>query len=281
MNRNALKEQGIPLLLTVLTFFAISLALLVTIFILNLFPTSEKIILHLRLGDILVGLTIYLKTSIDFAIFIGSIMKTNPGWKKRIAIEGGTAIGNALGTILILIIWTFFKEVPALMIIMIAIASLVLLKMAEESIGEFLETRKPHTNSHHVTSFLHGQLGAINKIFKPVLGRLIPNASVTNLRTLSFVSLGIFSFTIPFILGLDDFAGYIPLFSIVNVFGFCIGIFLGHMILNLGLFMAPSKTVQLVKMPIILLLGGFAFMGISIWGFFEAFLILFKLLHVG
>lgn len=281
MNRNVLKEQGIPLLLTILTFFAVSFALFIAILILNLFPTSEKILLHLRLGDILVGLTIYLKTSIDFAIFIGNLMKTNPGWKKRIAIEGGTAMGNAVGTLLILIIWTFFKEVPILMIIMIAIASLVLLRMAEESIGEFIETRKPNTRTHHVTSLLHGQLGAINKIFKPVLGRLIPNAGVTNLRTLSFISLGIFSFTIPFILGLDDFAGYIPLFSIINVFGFCIGIFLGHMILNLSLFLSPSRTVQLVKMPIILLLGGVAFLGIGIWGFFEAFLILFKLLHVG
>lgn len=276
MARQVLKEQFIPLILTVLTFFGVSFAVFLFIIFLNLFPTSEKIVLQLRPADILVGLTIYLKTSIDFAIFIGNLMKSNPGWKKRIGIEIGTALGNALGTILILAVWTFFKEVPLLMVVMIIIASLVLLRMAEESIGEFLETRTPHTRIHHLTSLLHSQLGLVNKIFKPILGRLIPNASITNMKSLSFLNLAVFSFTIPFILGLDDFAGYIPLFSIINVFGFSVGIFLGHMILNLGLFVAPSKTVKLVKLPIILLIGGVAFIGIGAWGFYEAIHILLR-----
>lgn len=278
MTTKYLKEQGIPLLLTIFTFFTVSFAVFVFIVLLNLFPISDKIIIQLRPADILVGLTIYLKTSIDFAIFIGNLMKSNPGWKKRIGIEVGTALGNALGTILILIIWTFFKEVPLLMVVMITIASLVLLRMAEESIGEFIETRKPHTKMHRITSFLHTQLGFVNKIFKPVLGRLIPNASITNMKSLSFLNLAVFSFTIPFILGLDDFAGYIPLFSVINVFGFCVGIFLGHMILNLGLFVAPQKTVKLVRLPIILLIGGVAFIGIGAWGFYEAIHILLHFL---
>lgn len=279
MKIKVLKEQGIPLVLTVLTFLGISFALFLFILFLNLFPTSEKIIIQIRPADILVGLTIYLKTSIDFAIFIGNLMKSNPGWKKRISIEIGTALGNALGTILILVIWTFFKEVPLLMFAMITIASFVLLRMAEESIGEFLETRTQHTRSHRITFFLHQQLITVNKVFKPVLGRLIPNASITNIKVLTFLNLAVFSSTIPFILGLDDFAGYIPLFSVVNVFGFSVGVFLGHMILNLGLFLSPSKTVQLVRLPIILLLGSIAFIGIGMWGFYEAVHILLRVFH--
>lgn len=274
MDSNFFKEQVIPLSLTVLTFFCLTAILYFFILFLNLFPSQEKIIPQLRLTDVLVGLTIYLKTSIDFAIFMGNLMKNNPGWKKRIGIELGTATGNASGTLLILLIWNFFREVPILMVIMIIIASLVLLKMAEESIGEFLETQKSGKPVHTITSFLHGQLGTFNKIFKPILGKLLPNSSITNIKMLPFWSLALFSFSIPFILGLDDFAGYIPLFSVVNVFGFSVGVFLGHMILNLGLFISPSKTVRLVSTPVVLIIGGAAFIGIALWGFYEAFNIL-------
>jgi hypothetical protein len=83
------------------------------------------------------------------------------------------------------------------------------------------------------------------------------------------------SFTIPFILGLDDFAGYVPLFSIVNVFGFSIGVFLGHMILNMALFIAPAKTIKAVKNPIISLAGSVVFVGLGLWGLFEVAKLLF------
>lgn len=271
MTTKTLKEQFIPLFLTALTFLVLCATLYAFIFLLNLFPSQQKIDLTLRKRDILVGLTIYLKTSIDFAIFIGNLMRTNPGWKKRISIEVGTALGNAGGTLIILLIWNFFREVPILMAVMIAIASLVLLRMAEESIEEFLETQNPDGKIHKTTSFVSAQLRVFNKLFKPMLGKLIPNSSITNIKTLSVLNLAVFSFSIPFILGLDDFAGYIPLFSIINVFGFAVGVFLGHMILNLGLFLAPSKTVYLVKQPVILIVGGIAFLGIALWGFYETF----------
>lgn len=280
MTTKTLKEQFIPLSLTALTFLALCAILYAFIFLLNLLPSQQKIELTLRKRDILVGLTIYLKTSIDFAIFIGNLMRTNPGWKKRISIEVGTAVGNAMGTLLVLFIWNFFREVPLLMAIMIVVASLVLLRMAEESIEEFLHTQDPNGKIHKTTSFLSQQLSLFNKLFRPVLGRLIPNANITNIKVMSIASLALFSFTIPFILGLDDFAGYIPLFSIINVFGFAVGVFLGHMILNLGLFLSPSKTVSLVKQPIILIIGGIAFLGIALWGFYETFHIISALLHL-
>lgn len=263
-------EQLIPLTLTVATFIGLSIVLYFFIVVLNAFPTKEKILIHLRLTDVIVGMTVYLKTAIDFAIFIGNLMKSNPGWKKRIAIELGTALGNALGTISILLVWNFFREVPLLMVVMIIIASLVLLRMAEESIEEFLVQIEVKTRLHKPLTFLQGQLRFLNKTTHPILRFIIPQVSITKIKVLSFLSLGIFSFTIPFILGLDDFAGYIPLFSVVNVFGFSIGVFLGHMILNVGLFISPQKTVNLVKTKVVLLIGGIAFVGIALWGFFEA-----------
>lgn len=276
--RNVLKEQGIPLFLTVLTFISLCFTLYGSINLLNLLPSSEKIEIVLRKRDILIGLTIYLKTSIDFAIFMGNLMKSNPGWKKRISIELGTGIGHATGTLLILLIWNFLREVPLLMAIMISLASLVLLRMAEESIEEFLHIQTNRKHIHRATSFLHAQLVFVNKIFKPLLGKLIPNASITNIKTLSFFNLFVFALTIPFILGLDDFAGYIPIFSIINVFGFAVGVFLGHMILNLGLFLSPKTTIKLVKTPLILIVGAAAFIGIALWGFYEIASLLLKTL---
>lgn len=279
MKERIIREQVIPIILTILTFLVLCVALYFSILLLNLLPTQEKIALEIRKRDILVGLTIYLKTAIDFAIFIGNLMRSNPGWKKRIAIEVGTAVGNMAGTIVVLVLWNFFREIPILMAIMIFVASLVLLRMAQESIEEFLHNGKNNFTKFHTTvSFLNAQLATLNTLFKPLLGRLIPNTSITNTKTLSFWNLVAFSFTIPFILGLDDFAGYIPLFSIINVFGFAIGVFLGHMILNAALFVSPDKTTKLVRHPAVLIIGGIAFVGIAAWGFYEVSHILLALL---
>lgn len=264
-----LKEQGIPLILTFVTFIIITAVFYVSIFIINLFPTSQKIIPELRIQDVTVGLIIYLKTAIDFAIFIGNLMRTNPGVKKRIAIEIGTALGNGAGTLLILIIWNFFRQVPLLMAIMIILAALILLRMSEESFEEFAHEAN-NTQVKKISRFINLQLNFINNIFKPLLGKLIPDLSITNIEVKRFLPLLLFSLTIPFILGLDDFAGYIPLFSIINVFGFATGVFLGHMLLNAALFVSPNTTTKLVRSPAILLMGGTAFVGIAAWGFYEA-----------
>src|SRR5690349_10198911 len=101
-----ISKQVIPLCLTLITFGILSLILFLFIHLLNLFPLSKKIIPEIQISDILVGLTIYVKTSVDFALFIGNLMSKNPGVKNRIAIEIGTAFGNAAGTLFVLIIWT-------------------------------------------------------------------------------------------------------------------------------------------------------------------------------
>jgi len=273
------KTQLIPLSLTVVTFLGLCTILYIYINFLNLFPAKEKIIPKLQIQDVLVGFTIYIKTAIDFAILIGNLMSSNQGWKKRIAIELGTALGNGLGTLLILAIWYFFKEVPILMVIMIVIASLILLRMAEESFEGFLTEHKDFKHFHVSISFLKQQLTIINRITKPTIGILIPNASITNAKTMSFFSLIAFSITVPFILGLDDFAGYIPLFTIINVFGFAVGVFLGHMLLNLGLFLFPRKTVDIVKHPLVHIFGGGFFLIIAIWGIYEAIQITMTILR--
>lgn len=242
--------------------------------VLNTF-SSEKIILQIRSQDIIIGLTIYLKTSVDFAIFIGNLMNSNPGWKKRIAIETGTALGNALGTFLILIIWSFFKEVDILLAAMIIIASLVLFRLAQDGLdhAKSSQVHLPETFNSLVDQS-DVVLTKFNNIFGPILNKLIPHR-LSQVKNFNFWALISVSFSIPFILGLDDFAGYVPLFDIINVFGFAIGVFAGHAILNAFLFISPSRTITLVKNPYISFAGSIAFVLIAIWGIFEASKILF------
>lgn len=264
-------QQVIPIFLTFVTFLALSTVLYGLLLLLDSLKIGLPIILDFRRREVLLGILIYLKTAIDFAIFIGNLMHSNPGWKKRIAIELGTAIGNGIGTFLVLIVWTVFKSFPLLMLVMVFIASVVLLRMAEESLEEFLKQRKSFIKIRMPVSLLQEQLNLVNKLFRPILRFFVPDLNLTKTKKLSFVNLIVFSFTIPFVLGLDDFAGYIPLFTLVNVFGFSVGVLLGHMLLTIGLFASPKTTVAIVKHPFVLIIGAMAFIGIGLYGFWESF----------
>ena len=95
MKTALLKNQVLPVVLTVVVFAILTFFLWLEALLLNHFTTAD-ILLTVRWYDVLIGLTIYLKTSIDFAIFIARLMDVNPGWKNRIAIEIGPAVGNLL-----------------------------------------------------------------------------------------------------------------------------------------------------------------------------------------
>lgn len=263
------KGQIIPISLTVIVAAALTAALWSEIFFLNRF-TGEDIILRIRWIDILIGLTIYLKTSIDFAIYIGRLMDANPGWQSRVAIEIGTALGNAAGTLAILAVWAFFKEIRWLLILMIGLAALVLFKLAQDSLehAKVEDERYPRWFKRLVLGS-DAVLEKFNNVFKFILRFVAPNISPQGAQNLKFWPLFGFAFTVPFILGLDDFAGYVPLFNIVNVFGFAVGVFAGHMILNMFLYLSPTTTIRAVKNPVISYLGAMAFVGLGLWGIVE------------
>lgn len=276
MKKKLFQEQFIPVGLTVVIFVVLAAILYLQLVFLNTL-TKQDIILQLRLQDILVGLTIYLKTSVDFAIFIGNLMGAYPGWKGRIAIETGTAVGNAVGTLIILTIWNFFREIEWLLALMIFIASLVLLRLAEDGLVHAKEELHLYRSWFRRTIVVMDKfLIKINDVNERFLKYLIPHATMKPKHGLAFMGLLAASFTIPFILGLDDFAGYVPIFSIINVFGFAVGVFAGHMILNMALFLSPGKTIKAVKQPLISFLGSVVFIGLAVWGFFEAYRILFS-----
>lgn len=273
--RQSTTEQIIPLVATVITAGALIVLVYIEIIALNIF-TPTDILTKIRISDILIGLTIYLKTSVDFAIFIGNLMASYPGWKNRIAIELGTAGGNALGTIIILAVWDFFKEIKLLLAAMILIAALVLLKLAEESLNHIDDEEVGATERlKRIAGQIGRLLGPINKFFHGGLKFIIPNLSMKPRANLTLFGLFASSFSIPFILGLDDFAGYVPVFDIVNVFGFSIGVIVGHMVLNVFLFISPKNTIKVVKNPVVAIIGSVAFVALALWGFWEVYKILF------
>ena len=265
------QRQVLPVSLTIIICGVLTALLYVQILVMNRF-TETDILLQLRWGDILIGLTVYLKTSVDFAIFIGNLMHTNGGWKNRISIELGTALGNALGTMIILVVWVLFKEVDWLLAAMIVLAGFVLIKLAEDGLEHAMHAdREFPAFFKRIIRLTELALHSINRLSRPVLRRILPEMSMKAEPRNGFFALLAFSFTVPFILGLDDFAGYVPLFSVINIFGFAVGVFIAHAILNMFLFLSPEKTIKAVKNPIISFVGSLAFVGIAVWGFYEAY----------
>ena len=267
--RGTVVNQLLPIFLTLVVFALLVGVLWLEIHLLNSTARSG-IALTLHISDILLGLTIYLKTSVDFAIFMARLMETNSGVKSRIAIELGTAVGNAAGTMVVLAIWAFFKEVQPLLALMILVAALVLLQLAEEGLEHAQEGYALYpTWFRRVISVLERGLERVNKAIAPGLRYIIPKVDISSKGVMRFWPLLGFAFTIPFILGLDDFAGYVPVFNVVNVYGFGVGVFAGHMLLNILLYISPTTTVRIVKNPIISLVGSLAFIGLAIWGIVE------------
>ncbi len=268
---NLFRQQILPNVTAIVVTAALTGLLFLEVLILNFFTTND-ISLSLRIGDVLIGITIYLKTAIDFAIYIANLMEKNRGWKHQFAIVIGTAAGNGIGTLIVLVVWTLFKEVDWLLAIMIFIASLVLVRLAEEGFEHVEEADDKYPRWFKKSAHtLHRGVVAFNKGVAPLLKYVVPNFSMRDSVATSFWSMLKISFTVPFILGLDDFAGYVPLFSVVNVFGFAIGVFVGHLVLCMLLFISPSKTIVVIKNPIISYIGSLVFIGLAIWGMTEVY----------
>ncbi len=277
-----LLRQLVPLFLTVVVLLVLIFTLHSTLLFFNLFPVRELIDMNIHWVDVAIGITIYLKTSIDFAIFMGRLMTTNTGWKNRVAIEIGTAAGNAVGTIAIIGLWVLFKDVHLLLALMVALAALVLFELEHGSLEHFETWKTGKGVKNAIFLGLSGFLGVINKLTDPILSRVMPNLGekLKGKSKLSWKELLVFSASVPFILGLDDFAGYVPLFSVINVYGFAIGVISAHTILNIALFLSPAKTIQAVKNEYISFAGTIAFIGLAIYGIWEALRILGNIAHL-
>ncbi|PJE76303.1 hypothetical protein COV04_00290 [Candidatus Uhrbacteria bacterium CG10_big_fil_rev_8_21_14_0_10_48_11] len=264
-----LEAQVVPLILTAVVCAVLVGVLFIEILTLNRF-IATPIHLELRWWDIVVGLTIYLKTAVDFAIYMGHLMAKHRGWKNRVAIEIGTALGNGIGTFAILIVWAFFKEVRWLLAFMVTIASFVLLRLAEDSLEHTLQNKSGTSLfTQKIARSISGVLRPVNNLVLQIVRFILPDVKVKETKRKTLWAVFVLAFTVPFILGLDDFAGYVTLFNIVNVFGFAIGVFVGHMLLNIFVYLSPERTIRTVQNAIIALFGSIAFIGIALWGLVE------------
>ena len=281
IDRSPFLSQFVPVALTGVVMAGFLALLHGAILIFNLIPSSEKIYLEIHGVDILVGATIYLKTSIDFAIFIGRMMAANPGWRNRIALEIGTAAGNTVGTIAIIGLWVTLKNVDLLLALMVFIASLVLFELAHGSLEHFANWQGQGGIRSVLFYLMHGLLDRVKKIIDPLLRRVMPDlgSAMKGKASLPWPQLLMFSASVPFILGLDDFAGYVPLFSVVNVYGFAIGVIASHTLLNIALFLSPKKTIVVVKNEVVSFFGALAFIGLGVYGLIETVRIVTEAFH--
>lgn len=272
VDRSHVLSQLIPLVLTIVILGILLSILHASLSLFNAIPGTIPILLVIRPQDVLVGATIYLKTEIDFAILIGRLMDIYPGWRNRVALEIGSAVGNASGTILIIGVWVLLKHVDLLLALMVLIASLVLFELARSGMEYLTDWEASGGLKKGIFLVLYKFLDIVGFIINPLLSRIIPDlgARLKGKEGLSWKGLATFSTEIPFILGLDDFAGYVPLFSVINVYGFAAGVIGAHTLLNICLFLSPHRTITAVKNEFVAFLGTIAFIGLAFYGIVEA-----------
>ena len=265
-------SQLIPLGLTVIILGILLVILHASLTLLNHIPGAIPILMVIRPPDVLVGATIYLKTEIDFTIVIGRLMHLYPGWRNRVALEVGSAVGNAGGTILIIGLWVILKHVDILLALMVIIASLVLFELAHSGLEYLTNWESAGGAKKWLYTGLDRFLDIIGIVINPFLSRIIPDlaARLRGKEGLSWMRLAGFATEIPFILGLDDFAGYVPLFNVVNIYGFAAGVIGAHTILNICLFVSPKRTIAAVRNEYVSFVGTLAFIGLGIYGLAEA-----------
>lgn len=213
-------------------------------------------------AQVVLGVIIYLKTAVDYALFVGSLMENNSGTPKRIAMNAGTSIGCFLGVTAIAVLWSFFQEVHWLMVVLLVIASMILFKLGDNSQQHFAS----------LPASLRQPLQWFFALTRPVVEKItffMPESELST-GTASTVRLFILSMIIPFALGADDLAGYMVLLTTYNIFSLLIGIYLGDALIDAALFANQEVTVRLVKNRWVSYFGAVFFIGLGLMSIIHA-----------
>lgn len=258
-----MKKQFLPIFISLGLFVIFTI---ITYFLLRFLNTfniiSEKLSTQLFFSQIGLGIFIYLKTAVDYAIFVGCLMEKNTGTPKRIAMNAGTSIGCFLGVTLITILWSFFKEVHWLMVILLVVSAMILFKLGDGS--------KEHYDG--MPEWLKYPLNLFFQITRPIVKIFtffMPNSELSS-GTLNVGRLFFLSMIIPFALGADDLAGYMVLLTPLNVFSLLIGIYFGDAIIDIGLFSNQKLTVKIVKNKYVSYFGALIFIFLGFMSIFHA-----------
>ena len=300
VDKNHKLQLFIPVLGAFALFITSVLVTMLVIHILNQFlPVTHNLKHVFRWGDFALGTTIYLKTAIDFAILMTLYMKSYPGWKNRIAIEGGTTVGNTVGTIIVIVIWGLLQQFRIVLNIMVFYSAIILIKLAYETLDHVKDLNIDISSKYPLLDFIYDILlwpidafiqltvFMIKITWKIIattpLNSLIPNLNISTneskKKAVTYTGLFLLTLGVPFALGLDDFAGYIGLLTVVNVLSFAIGVYFGHFLLNTFLFLNPKKTMKVIGHPIIAWIGSMALMLIAFLGLREVYETIVELIH--
>jgi len=234
-------------------------------------PTlTDKVSLEFRWIDTAVGFFLYFVTAIDYALVIGRMQVSNPGSKARVVMNVATVIGCYIGVTLVLFLWGFAKEITWLIIPILIFAGSVMIKLAYEGIDYFINSPKIPKFISHFTSLLVNTLYYITRIFT----FWMPEISKPSVKPMTMNKLAIWSFILPFIIGLDDLIGYMGAMTIYNVFGLLIGIYFADILIDILIFVSPKLTKKVVESVALAFIATFAFLFLAYKSITEAGLLL-------
>lgn len=230
--------------------------------------SAEPILFQFHLTDFLVGFFLYFVTAIDYALIVGRMQVNNPSISARVIMNIFTCLGCFFGVSLVLFLWGFAKEIDWLIIALLIFAGSVMVKLSFEGLDYF-------RNDEHIwtplrllvvnsVTFLHTFTQGLT-FWIPELGR--PSVARTSLRELAK-----WSFVLPFIIGLDDFVGYMGAMTIYNVFSLLFGIYLADVLIDIMIFASPKTTKKLVENPVFSFFASLAFIYLMYKSFSEAIL---------
>ena len=260
---SALKAQLLPILVSTTLWLGFCFLTYVLLGWLNLSSLVRvKLPTSLTLWTVGLGVFIYLKTAVDYALFVGNLMSQNPGTKNRLLMNVGTQVGCFVGVTLILVLWAFFKELRWLMAGLLVLAAAVLFGLGDNSQDHF----------EGLPTWLKRPLEWFFQVTRPLVERLtffMPDGELDP-KPLFPWPLFLVSMIIPFALGADDLAGYLALLTPGDAFGLLVGIYLGDALIDMALFLKPSWTVRVVTNPWVSYLGAWFFVGLGALSLYDA-----------
>jgi len=232
--------------------------------------SSEKIAIQLHPIDVFVGFFLYFVTAVDYALIVGRMQIANPGGKARFVMNVCTCVGCFAGVSLVLFLWGFAKEIDWFIIVLLIFAGSVMIKLAYESLDYFAEAKSIWKPLRQVTvggvTFLHNLTQGLTF--------WIPELGSPKVQKMSLLKLASWSFLLPFIIGLDDFVGYMGAMTIFNVFSLLIGIFFADVFIDVLIFTSPQITKRIVESAVLSFLASFAFLYLMYKSYSEAILLI-------
>jgi hypothetical protein len=232
--------------------------------------SAEQISLRVQPVDAAVGFFLYFVTAVDYALIIGRMQNSNPGLQARFVMNVCTCVGCFVGVSLVLFVWGFAKEVDWLIIALMIFAGSVMVKLAHEGLEYFEDAKSIPWIFRSITAKLVTTLYTLTDS----LTFWIPELASPNVKRVPIGQLAMWSFLLPFIIGLDDFVGYMGAMTIYNVFSLLVGIYMADILIDILIFISPATTKKVVQSAVLSLVATYAFLYLMYKSYSEAVMLM-------